>query len=120
MAAAAPSQTAKYVHLRFEVTGKVQGVFFRKSTKKQADKLKVMGWVQNTHRKTVIGEAQGTNEQMQAMKQWLREDASQIPKGQGSKIRVQDARFEEKNIAECTFDEFVVDRKGKYADFTLF
>ena len=45
--------------LKYEVFGKVQGVFFRKYTKKEADKLGISGWVMNTEKKTVIGEAEG-------------------------------------------------------------
>ena len=118
---AAPAKSAsKFIHLRYEVTGKVQGVFFRKCTKDQADKLKLVGWVQNTMRKSVIGEAEGTSIQINAMKQWLKEDSSKIPYGKGSKINVKDARFEMQDIEKLTFEEFVVDRQGIYKDFTLF
>jgi len=60
-----------YRGFRFEVHGKVQGktesrllwdlqgVFFRKSTKQEADRLGIVGWVMNTPYKTVVGEAQG-------------------------------------------------------------
>ena len=47
------------IRLKYEVFGKVQGVFFRKYTKKEADKLSLVGWVMNTDRKTVIGVAEG-------------------------------------------------------------
>ena len=119
-ATSASKSIVKYIHLRFEVTGKVQGVFFRACTKSQADKLNLVGWVQNTKRKTVIGEAQGTKDQIIAIKQWLKIDSSKIPNGKGSKIHVKDAKFDEKNIEKYTFDEFVVDRQGIYPDFTLF
>ncbi|CRG96166.1 acylphosphatase, putative [Plasmodium gallinaceum] len=42
----------------FEVFGKVQGVFFRKYTKQEADKLNIKGYVQNTDKNTVIGKAE--------------------------------------------------------------
>ena len=45
--------------LEFEVHGKVQGVFFRKHTKKTADALGLSGWVMNTKHKTVVGVADG-------------------------------------------------------------
>ena len=44
---------------RFEVSGKVQGVYFRAYTQKQAKKLGLVGWCMNTERGTVIGEIQG-------------------------------------------------------------
>jgi acylphosphatase len=43
----------------FEVSGKVQGVFFRKHAAEQAARLGLTGWVQNTQRGTVVGEAEG-------------------------------------------------------------
>ncbi len=55
-----------------EIFGKVQGVFFRKYTKSEAQKLDVTGWVQNTERQTVIGKAEGTSENISAFKTWLR------------------------------------------------
>ena len=45
--------------IEFEVHGKVQGVFFRKYTKKEADRLNLTGWVMNTTHKTVVGTAVG-------------------------------------------------------------
>lgn len=45
----------------FEVFGRVQGVFFRKYTKKKAEALGVTGWVMNTSRGTVLGEAFGNS-----------------------------------------------------------
>ena len=40
--------------LHFEVFGKVQGVFFRKHTQAEAQKLHLVGWVKNTTHKTGI------------------------------------------------------------------
>lgn len=53
----------KYIFLRYEVRGRVQGVFFRWCTQNRAAKHpdvgnnQIVGWVQNTKRGTVIGEA---------------------------------------------------------------
>eukprot|EP01084_Bolivina_argentea_P232075 391217_1 len=109
-----------FIHLRFEVSGRVQGVFFRKCTKDAAKKLKLVGWVQNTPRRTVIGEAQGPKSQIQLMKQWLEVDSSQIQHGKGSYIQVEQAKFKEREIEKYTFNTFVVDKQGTYEDFTLF
>ena len=46
----------QYIITKFEVSGRVQGVFFRKSTKQKADELGIWGWVRNTARGTVEGE----------------------------------------------------------------
>jgi len=57
--------------IRGEVTGKVQGVFFRKNTKAQADMLGLTGWVRNTKAGTVEFFFAGENSALAAMQQWL-------------------------------------------------
>lgn len=42
-----------------KIHGRVQGVFFRIETKKQADKLNIAGWVKNTEDGTVECMAEG-------------------------------------------------------------
>ena len=54
--------------LKFEVFGKVQGVFFRASTQEFANSIGIRGWVQNTQRSTVIGEGEGNAEQVDKFK----------------------------------------------------
>jgi acylphosphatase len=58
---------------RFEVWGKVQGVFFRKHTKLKAHELGVAGWIRNHKvRGTVQGECASDNIQSRnQMKVWL-------------------------------------------------
>lgn len=51
-----------YFNFSFQIFGKVQGVFFRKFTKEQADKLGLKGWVTNLADGTVQGQAQGAKE----------------------------------------------------------
>jgi hypothetical protein len=72
--------------LEFEVFGKVQsttvmyartrillllcihiGVYFRACTKEQADKLGLVGWVKNTPEGTVVGQAEGSSDKINAM-----------------------------------------------------
>ncbi|CDO64920.1 acylphosphatase, putative [Plasmodium reichenowi] len=58
------SSSNKMIHtFDFEVFGKVQGVFFRKYTKLEADKLNIKGYVQNTNVNTVIGRAESDNKE---------------------------------------------------------
>tara|TARA_B110000977_G_scaffold164247_1_gene210625 strand:- start:148 stop:357 length:210 start_codon:yes stop_codon:yes gene_type:complete len=57
--------------IRGEVTGKVQGVFFRKNTKAQADMLGLTGWVRNTKVGTVAFLIAGDDPALAAMQQWL-------------------------------------------------
>ena len=58
-------------HIKYEVFGKVQGVYFRKFTKTTADSLSLLGSVQNTKTKTVIGEAIGDHSNILKFKEWL-------------------------------------------------
>lgn len=57
--------------LHFFVTGKVQGVWFRASTKEQADQLGITGWVRNLpdHRVEVL--ACGNKENLAKLETWL-------------------------------------------------
>jgi acylphosphatase len=47
------------IHKNLYISGKVQGVFYRKSTKEIADKLGVKGFVQNMPDGSVYAEAEG-------------------------------------------------------------
>ena len=53
------------------VSGKVQGVWFRDSTRKEAAKLNVVGWVKNMPDGTVHLEAEGAEEYLKEFEQWL-------------------------------------------------
>ena len=46
----------KYITTKFEVSGRVQGVFFRKHTKMKAEEFGLKGWVRNSPHDTVEGE----------------------------------------------------------------
>ncbi len=52
------------------VSGKVQGVYFRASTAKQANKLKLKGWVKNLPDARVEIHAQGEDASLQQLLQW--------------------------------------------------
>lgn len=53
-----------------KITGKVQGVYFRKYTQWQAEELGLVGFVRNEEDGSVLIEAQGTPEQLDAMIKW--------------------------------------------------
>lgn len=77
----------------FEVFGRVQGVFFRKYTKKQADQLDLAGWCQNTRDNTVKGEIEGAEGKINQMKHWLENlgsPSSQISKAVFSSLKAID------------------------------
>ena len=59
---------------RYEVFGKVQGVFFRKYTQEEANRMGLAGWVRNTDRSSVEGEVAGTagqSQELAQMRHWL-------------------------------------------------
>jgi len=60
-------------HINLRISGKVQGVFFRASTKSKADELGVTGFVRNEQDGSVYAEAEGTPEQIDALVRWCRE-----------------------------------------------
>lgn len=54
------------------VTGRVQGVSFRYYTELQANRLGLVGWVRNQEDGSVHLEAQGPEDDVEALLRWLR------------------------------------------------
>ena len=59
----------KRIHAR--VTGKVQGVFYRASTREVAQRLGLTGWVMNMPDGSVELEAQGPEDKVETLIEWL-------------------------------------------------
>ncbi|HYG04611.1 MAG TPA: acylphosphatase [Chryseosolibacter sp.] len=55
------------------IKGKVQGVFFRASTKEQADALGITGFVRNEEDGSVYIEAAGSDDAIEAFLRWCRQ-----------------------------------------------
>jgi len=53
------------------VSGKVQGVWFRDSTRQEAIKLKVTGWVKNIPGGMVYLEAEGEEKNLKSLERWI-------------------------------------------------
>jgi acylphosphatase len=58
-------------HYKIKVSGKVQGVFYRASTKQIADLLGVKGFVRNEPDETVYIEAEAEEEALIKFVQWV-------------------------------------------------
>lgn len=56
------------VHLR--ISGQIQGVFFRRSAKLEAEKLEIVGWIRNNADGSVEVMAQGPNETIDKFIAW--------------------------------------------------
>lgn len=59
-------------HFKLNVSGKVQGVFFRASTKDAADALGIKGFVRNEPDGSVYIEAEGEEEKLNQFMEWCR------------------------------------------------
>jgi len=58
--------------VRAVVHGRVQGVFFRDYTRREAERLGLSGWVRNEPDGTVSAEFEGPAEAVEEMLGWLR------------------------------------------------
>jgi acylphosphatase len=79
--------------IKFIVSGRVQGVFFRASTKRQADSLGLGGWTRNCENGEVEGIASGTEQQLDSFIAWLRQGPTM-------------AKVEKLNIEDCDYQSF--------------
>jgi acylphosphatase len=61
------------VRVRAVVSGRVQGVWFRESCRREAQRLGVKGWVRNRPDRTVEIEAEGERDRVDALLAWARE-----------------------------------------------
>jgi acylphosphatase len=59
-------------HVNITVKGKVQGVFFRKSTQEKAYELQISGYVQNERDGSVYIEAEGEKERIDEFVEWCK------------------------------------------------
>ncbi len=60
------------MRVHVEVTGRVQGVFFRDSCRQEARRLGVGGWVRNTAAGSVEGEFEGDDAAVGTLVDWCR------------------------------------------------
>ena len=58
-------------HYKIKVTGRVQGVWFRKYTQEAAQSFGVTGFVKNASDGSVVLEAEGSREELQQLLDWL-------------------------------------------------
>jgi acylphosphatase len=87
-------------HFNITVAGRVQGVFFRASTKTSADHLNITGFVKNQPDGTVYIEAEGEEKDLEQFIDWCK----QGPKA----ARVEEFKLTEADIQE--FCEFKIER----------
>jgi len=61
---------SELLRLRLRVRGRVQGVWFRESTRLEAEKLGVNGWVRNCPDGSVEAVLEGTPEAVRRLEAW--------------------------------------------------
>lgn len=62
--------------VRLQIYGKVQGVFFRASTRERAQQLGVSGWVKNRSDGSVEAQVEGPSEAVDKLVEWAHEGPS--------------------------------------------
>lgn len=77
-------------HYNITVRGKVQGVFFRASTKEKANELGLHGFVRNQSDGTVYLEAEGTEENLDKLVKWCNQGP---PNAVVTNIKVEEAKW---------------------------
>ena len=60
------------IRLRLIIEGRVQGVWFRETTRKEAERIGVCGWVRNRPEGTVEVVAEGAEEKVRKLAAWCR------------------------------------------------
>jgi acylphosphatase len=60
----------KNIRLRITISGRVQGVWFRESTRRKATALGVFGWVKNRRDGTVEALVEGPEDQVKKLASW--------------------------------------------------
>lgn len=63
-------------HIRIKITGKVQGVSFRSSARREAKRLGLHGFARNESNGSVYIEAEGTHEKLQQFLEWCKGGSS--------------------------------------------
>lgn len=88
---------------QFVITGKVQGVYFRKFTQQKAVELSVFGVVENQEDGSVVGEAEGRLEKMVEFKHWLETKGS-------PKSKIESAKFVDSTVDTRKYSSFTIVR----------
>lgn len=79
-------------HVKITVSGKVQGVFFRKSTQEEAYRLRIAGFVQNESNGNVYIEAEGEEEDLNEFIAWCKKGPK---KAVVEDVKIKEGRFQD-------------------------
>ncbi len=88
----------KMVRLHLFVSGRVQGVFFRQSTKEKARKLNLNGWVKNLKDGKVEIVSEGEKEKNKKLLDWVRKSGPLLARVDNVEIKEEDSKNEFKSF----------------------
>ena len=66
-----------FKHVNISIYGKVQGIFFRRTIKHEAEKLNLVGFVRNEPDTTVYLEVEGKEDELNKFITWLKSGAGE-------------------------------------------
>ncbi|PIR89295.1 MAG: acylphosphatase [Candidatus Harrisonbacteria bacterium CG10_big_fil_rev_8_21_14_0_10_40_38] len=66
-----------FKHLNITIYGKVQGIFFRRTVKHEADKIGIFGFIRNEPDTTVYIEVEGKEDELNQFTAWLKSGAGE-------------------------------------------
>jgi len=78
---------------RFQISGRVQGVFYRASTEEKARALGLTGWVRNLPNGDVETVGCGTEQQLQVFHHWLKQGPPMAEVEQINQSEIDDQSF---------------------------
>ena len=76
------------LHFNIKVYGRVQGVFFRVSTQREAARIGLTGFVRNEPDRSVYIEAEGAQEQLDRLLTWI--ELGGPPQGEVSECKCEE------------------------------
>jgi acylphosphatase len=86
---------------RLDIRGHVQGVFYRESMRREAERLGVTGWVSNRRDGSVEAVVQGSADAVEAITRWARRGPA-------------DARVEAVEVSPAEGDFFGFEKRASY------
>ncbi len=89
--------------VRLEIYGRVQGVFYRASTRDKSRQLRLSGWVKNRSDGSVEAVVEGANDAVDELIQWAHEGPSNA---RVDRVEITDDRRD----VESEFSEFEIRR----------
>ena len=92
--------------VRIKITGKVQGVFFRHTTRQQAKVLRLRGWVKNLPDGSVLCEAIGPEKSLLDLIAWCKQGP---PRAQVINTAVEWLDENEENLGSNPTDFQIID-----------